>query len=175
MICKNWLLLFHGKMGWVELKYCLFDAGTARLIQHHQFDPIRPARQTRTNLPVHAVVLDVPKVGFLTSSEGLGVEQVVRQKRNTTSHGPAPAGSSASATYKLLTCHVIILATTAALLFWSPSVMASLWKRSGVWLSRFFVWRWNFDIFILTTMFLNGVFLEVYKAKTCVLSTFLLL
>jgi len=97
------------------------DEGTARLLQH-QFDPVVQAKQTRTNFPVRAVVLDAPKVGYLTSSNDLGVEQVVRQKRNTTmpaaaaaAAGHASAGSSA--TYKLLTCHVILLATISALLF----------------------------------------------------------
>ena len=67
-----------------------------RLVLQHQFDHVRPAKQTRTNFRIPSVILDVPKVGYLKNSGVLAVDtfgpepstpstsQVVRQKRNTT-------------------------------------------------------------------------------------------
>ena len=70
-----------------------------RLVLQHQFDHVRPAKQTRTNFRIPSVILDVPKVGYLKNSGVLAVDtfgpgpstpstsQVVRQKRNTTHTG----------------------------------------------------------------------------------------
>jgi len=82
-----------------SLPRCNNEESVGRLVLQHQFDHVRPAKQTRTNFRIPSVILDVPKVGYLKNSGVLAVDtfgpepstpstsQVVRQKRNTTHTG----------------------------------------------------------------------------------------